>query len=171
MALEYFKSKLQDFARPNMYKVKITPDSSLGYFGDLDITTELVKAINIPEESLGEITYNFRGQKIVLPGDKNFGQLTLTLYDDIDLVSRSFFYEWHNSLYDYSRNVYLPRKSLNSKISIIQLNRAYKEMNTHTYYKIFPTSVSDLQFQNDTDNSLLEYTVNFAYSYSDYTYA
>ena len=59
-------------ARANQFRVTITPPSGIAIGLDVRRASFLVRASNLPAQTLGEIAIPFRGRQIYIAGDRSF---------------------------------------------------------------------------------------------------
>ena len=76
-------------ARPNQFRVTITPPTGIAIGLDVRRTSYLCKASNLPAQTLGEIPIPFRGRSVYIAGDREFTDpWTTTFINDTDFMIR-----------------------------------------------------------------------------------
>ena len=69
--LDEFKAQLiGGGARPNQFRVTLTPPSGIVIGLDVRRTSFLIKATNLPTQNIGEIPVPFRGRTLYMAGDR-----------------------------------------------------------------------------------------------------
>src|SRR6056300_908973 len=103
LGVDDFKSKLVGGgARPNLFKVTC---NFPGYAqGDVELTSFMCKAAQLPASVLTNIEVPFRGRKLNMAGDRSFEPWTITVYNDIDFGVRDAFERWSNGINAHSAN-------------------------------------------------------------------
>ena len=92
-------------ARANQFRVTITPPSGIAIGLDVRRTSFLVRASNLPAQTLGEIAIPFRGRQIYIAGDRSFEDAwTVTFMNDTDFMIRNAMERWSNGINDLADN-------------------------------------------------------------------
>ena len=78
LGVDDFKSKLKGGgARANLFKATITYPGYAG--GDVELTSFLCEAAQLPGSTLGMIEVPFRGRRLKIAGDRTFESWTVTI--------------------------------------------------------------------------------------------
>ena len=87
LGVDDFKSKIRGGgARPNLFKCTI---NFPGYAeGDVEVTSFLCKAAQLPASVIAPIVVPFRGRQLQIAGDRTFEPWTVTIINDTDFVIR-----------------------------------------------------------------------------------
>ena len=84
LGVDDFKSKLVGGgARSNMFKVTCNFPSYAQ--GDVELTSFLCKAAQLPASILNPVEVNFRGRKLQMAGDRTLEPWTVTIINDVDV--------------------------------------------------------------------------------------
>lgn len=179
--IENLKGALQVGARPNLFRVELALPSAISEIqsaqdGGVDRVNLLCKSAAIPGMTIGVIEVPFRGgRRVKVPGDRTFGDWTVTFISDNAHAIRAGFLVWLDFLSDshfnndaslrdgtfakgqitgfnYSRDVLV--KHLKQDGSVIR---------TYQLYDAFPTDVGAIDLSFDSTDSLSEFTVTFQY--------
>ena len=87
LGVDDFKSKLVGGgARPNLYKVTMNYPSYAQ--GDVELTSFMCKAAQLPASVIAPLEVNFRGRKLQMAGDRTFEPWTITVINDIGFEVR-----------------------------------------------------------------------------------
>lgn len=165
MDINKFKQYLGYGVRNNLYKVELTFPSISGIPTGLDEKfTFLCKSASQPSASIGKIEVPYLGRKVPIPGDRTFEEYSVTVLNDAKYDLRDAFERWHNAidqfetqtpLYDYD--------SLMVEMKFHQLDRNKNTIKTYTFVSAWPTSVGNIDVSSDTNDSIEEFSVTFAY--------
>jgi hypothetical protein len=155
-----FKSQFQGGVRPNQFRVFMVK-------GPNGIGTKnfefLGKAASIPASTIGNVDVPYRGRQLKVPGDRTFEDWTLTVFNDGQWSSRSYFERWMQVLQGH-RN---PVRSVNATdvygtARVQQLSRSGGVIATYTMEDIYPTNTAAIDLGFDTNDSVEEFQVTFA---------
>ena len=92
-------------ARANQFRVTITPPPGIAIGLDVRRASFLVRASNLPAQTLGEIAIPFRGRQIYIAGDRTFDETwTTTFMNDTDFMIRNAMENWSNGINDLANN-------------------------------------------------------------------
>ena len=85
LGVDDFKAKLRGGgARPNLFKSTI---NFPGYAnGDVELTSFLCEAAQLPGSIMGTIIVPFRGRQLKMAGDRTFDVWTPTIINDLSLI-------------------------------------------------------------------------------------
>jgi hypothetical protein len=188
-----FKSQLTGGgARPNLFEVNVTlPDGITSNLQGLGGDTEwdgtefrfMCKAASLPASNVASIEIPFRGRLLKVAGDRTIDPWTVTIINDENFRFRKVFENWAQNIAQYGDASGLndPNTYMGSG-DVYQLGRAKSgkqgfdsgapgDGNTLTplaqyrFEDIFPTAVSAIDLSYDTENTIEEFTVDFAVNY------
>ena len=158
-----------EFARPTKYTVMVMrpPLLETGEETSIDI---MCKAVNIPETTHTPIEMTFKGHPVKIPGRTNQAQtVSMTFYLDERYNTRNIFQEWIDFLDPryYAGNTPAPDQNTEKYGQIIVLARDYNEtgdiIEEFNFENVFPLSISDLEYSAADKDTIMEFTVTFAY--------
>lgn len=155
-------------------------------------STFLVKAAQIPASNLGVIEIPFKGRMLKVAGDRTFDPWSVTVINDGDFSLRKVFEEWSKQINALNENVsslgYTGTTNLAycKDMTVMQLSRdGVKErvsnntdtvqpgadneiaIRTYKYYDAWPSSISAIDLNYESNNQIEEFTVEFQYQYYD----
>ena len=168
---------VQDGARSSKFDVNINFNNSMLYNGDI---STLVKTTNYPGKTHEVIDFKFKGRSIPLKGQVKYdNSWSCTFYLTQDHKLKNGFEDWIESL-DQKHNIkYVSSKidraqasnEANGYTSMLTINQLDFHGNESTaeyrLYNVFPKSVSSIDIDYSTVGEILEFTVEFGYSYYD----
>lgn len=158
MKIEDFKSNFVIGARPNLFQIEIT--------GLPETLKFLAKGAQVPDKNIGNINLPYMGQQIKIAGDKTFSDWTITIILDENYGVRNELENWmqgieandsaigHNRHDQYKKDGY-----------VVHLGMQGNEIAKYKFVGMFPTVVPPLDLNWETNDTVVEYQVTFAYDY------
>ena len=140
----------------------------------------MCKAASLPASNVASIEIPFRGRLLKVAGDRTVDPWTITVINDENFRFRKVFENWAQNMAQYADasglndpNTYMGQGD------VYQLGRGASSKQDETgvagnkssvlaHYKfvdIFPTAVSAIDLSYDTENTIEEFTVDFAVNY------
>lgn len=166
MNIKRFANAMQGAGvKPSLFEVQgnIGPTQS-------SLTPFLVKSASLPGTQLGTIEIPYRGRRIKVPGDRSFGDWTITIINDNKFALRNLFELWVNSIQAMERNV-AENEFLNlagpvfCDWTVNQLDRTGKPLKSYKLIGCFPTDISAIDLSYEATDQIEEFSVTLAYSY------
>ena len=157
-------------ARPSLFEVIVSAPPNIG----IETTTStarmafLCRAAELPEMTLSNIEVPYFGRKIKVAGDRSFADWTVTVMNDEDFIVRSMFEAWSNAINRIIANVRdinLNAEQYKTDVSVIQYGKDGTLLRGYTLVGAFPTTISAISLDWDTQNTVETFTVNFSYDY------
>ena len=95
LGVDDFKAKLRGGgARSNLFKATINFPAYAG--GDVELTSFLCEAAQLPGSTMGIIEMPFRGRILKMAGDRTFDTWSPTIINDTDFAVRNAMERWMN---------------------------------------------------------------------------
>jgi hypothetical protein len=165
LGVDDFKSKLVGGgARPNLFKATVNFPAYAG--GDVELTSFLVKAAQLPSSVVNTITVPFRGRQLQMAGDRTFEPWTITIINDIDFKIRNAFERWMNGINQHNNNTGLTNPvDYQADMSVAQLDKAGNEVKVYNFRGTFPTNLSSIELSYDSSDAIEEFTVELQVQY------
>ena len=90
LGVDDFKSKLVGGgSRANLFKATV---NFPGYAaGDVELTSFMIKAAQLPASIIAPITIPFRGRQLQIAGDRTFEPWSITVINDVSMDARNAF--------------------------------------------------------------------------------
>ena len=166
--------------KPNMFSIDIQwPAGNLvgGVPSDAtekDLINVLCKSAALPASNLGVIEVPFRGRTVKIAGDRTFDTWTATFFNDKDMMIRSYFESWLESMNTHEGNFspnFIPNQGdgYMCDVKVKQLEKHGVEggqvLREYTLKHAFPTNVSQIDLAYDSNDQVEEFSVEFQYSY------
>jgi hypothetical protein len=173
-SISNFKSNFIGGARPNLFQVRInyptdttnsvSPINGIG--GNAVTDTLMVKGASLPGGVLGTIEVPFRGRKLKIAGDRTYEPWTITVINDVDMNVRNKLESWMNLISRNSSNT-KDYASLAYMIDVYvdQLDYEQNIVKSYTLHDAYPTNISAIELNYETNDTVEEFTVEFNYQY------
>ncbi|MAI05507.1 MAG: hypothetical protein CMA07_07330 [Euryarchaeota archaeon] len=165
LGVDDFKSKLRGGgARPNLFKATINFPTYAG--GDVELTSFLCKAAQLPASQMAFFDVPFRGRQLKMAGDRTFEPWTVTILNDTDFSTRNAMERWMNGINGHQANTGLVNPvDYQADLIVEQLNRDGSTSKTYNFRGCFPTLVSAIDVNYETNDVIEEFTVEFQVQY------
>ena len=169
-----FKNAFDGGTRPNRFVISGTIGQPVGDA----VESLLVKAGQVPAQTLGVLQIPFRGRVAKLPGDRAYAEWTFTMVDTTGAESgRNFrreFESWHESFNKHRENVVEGQNVLNGTNEDFYTQWTVQQLDmtgtvipdrTITLINCWPVEVGAIDLSYDAADTITEYTVTLAYDY------
>ena len=165
LGVDDFKSKLRGGgARPNLFKATINFPGYAG--GDVELTSFLCKAAQLPQSVTNSFPVAFRGRELKVAGDRTFEDWTVTIINDTDFAIRDSFERWMNGINAHSANTGLVNPvDYQSDLIVDQLDRDESIIKRYNFRGAFPTTIGEIALDYDTRDTIETFDVTFSYQY------
>jgi len=155
-------------ARNSLFQVQIT--NPVNGIGDIKVPF-MVRATTIPEATLGVIEVPYFGRKIRLAGDRTYGTWSVQVINDEDFLIRNALEEWSNKIQTFEGNLrdFGSASPLQYKqtATVTQFSKTGVPIREYTFNGIFPTSISTIDLDWNSTDTIEEFSVTFAYDWWD----
>lgn len=165
LGVDDFKAKLRGGgARPNLFKATINFPGYAG--GDVELTSFMCEAAQLPGSTTGLIEVPFRGRRLKLSGDRTFEPWTVTIINDTNMAVRDAMERWMNGINSHSTNTGIADPLLyEADLKVEQIDKAGDTIKTYDFRGCFPTSVSPIDLSYGAENEIERFTVEFQIQY------
>ena len=165
LGVDDFKAKLRGGgARPNLFKATINFPAYAG--GDVEVTSFLCEAAQLPGSTITPIIVPFRGRQLKMSGDRTFEAWTPTIINDTDFVIRYSMERWMNGMNAHSANTGLVNVvDYEADLIVEQLDKDGSTIKTYNFRGCFPTAVSPIDLSYASENEIERFTVEFQVQY------
>lgn len=163
--IDDFKAKLKGGgARANLFKATINFPAYAQ--GDVEITSFMCKAAQLPASIMGIIEIPFRGRQLKIAGDRTFETWSPTIINDTDFKVRDSMERWMNGINAHSANTGLVAPAdYSADLIVEQLDRDEAVLKKYNFRGCFPTNVSAIDLAYETNDAIEEFTVEFQVQY------
>lgn len=165
LGVDDFKSKLRGGgARPNLFKATINFPAYAA--GDVELTSFLCEAAQLPGSTMGTIIVPFRGRQVKLAGDRTFESWTPTIINDTDMSVRNAMERWMNGINAHSANTGLTNPvDYEADLIVEQLDRDGSVLKTYNFRGCFPTNISPIDLSYASTDEIERFQVEFQVQY------
>lgn len=165
--------------RSNKYLVEIVPPRgggiSVGGSSNVNLSDPgkiiaFCKGSSVPSREMGVAEVWIQGRKVPIPGDAQYaGTWDLTFYNDQAHDLRKQFEIWIENLDSYSKHQrgFDATQYYADQFKISQLDPKDQtiELATWSFYHVFPTAISAVDFGADTNDQVSEFTLTLTYGH------
>jgi len=165
LGIDDFKSRLTGGgARANMFKATV---NFPGYAeGDVELTSFLCKAAQLPASILSPVEIPFRGRKLIMAGDRTFEPWNITVINDTDFKVRDAFERWSNGINQHEANVGIANPNdYMADMIVEQLDKEGKAVKRYDFRGTFPTNIGAIDLSYENENQIEEFTVELQVNY------
>ena len=165
LSVDDFKAKLVGGgARANLFKATINFPAYAG--GDVELTSFMCEAAQLPGSTLGMITVPFRGRQLKMAGDRVFDTWSPQIINDTDFNVRNAMERWMNGMNAHSANKGLTSPlDYEADLKVEQLDKDETVLKTYTLRGCFPTSISPIDLAYSNTDDIERFTVEFQMQY------
>ena len=165
LGVDDFKAKLKGGgARPNLFKATINFPAYAQ--GDVEITSFMCKAAQLPSSIMAVVEVPFRGRQLKIAGDRTFESWTPTILNDTAFVVRDSMERWMNGINAHSANTGLVAPAdYSADLVVEQLDRDETVLKRYNFRGCFPTNISAIDLAYETNDAIEEFTVEFQVQY------
>ena len=167
-SIDEFKANLiGGGARPNQFRVTITPPPGIAIGLDVRRTSFLCTASNLPGMTLGEVAVPFRGRNIYVTGDRPAPETwTVTFYNDTDFMIRNAMERWHNGINDFANNTGVTTPAdYQTDLFVEQLDRDDTILKTYIFRNAFPLTIGTIDLSNAEAGEIETFEVTWRYQH------
>jgi hypothetical protein len=154
-------------ARANQFRVTITPPAGIAIGLDVRRASFLVRASNLPAQTLGEIVVPFRGRQIYIAGDRTFDDTwSTTFLNDTDFMVRNAMELWMNGINDLADGTGTSTLAdYQTDLQVEQLDRDDTILKTYIFRSAWPTTVAQIDLTSDQADAIEEFEVTWRYQH------
>ena len=167
LGIDDFKSKLSGGgARPSLFKATI---NFPGYAnGDVELTSFLCEAAQLPASTMGTIIVPFRGRQLKMAGDRTFDVWTPTIINDTDFNVRDSMERWMNGMNAHSANTGLANPvDYEADLVVDQIDKDGSTLKSYNFRGCFPTALTAIDLSYGLENEIERFSVEFQVQYWD----
>ena len=126
----------------------------------------MAKGAQLPASVVEPITVPFRGRQLKIAGDRTFEEWTITVINDTGFEVRDAMERWMNGINSHNENTgFNDPAEYQTDLTVEQLDKDGLVLKTYNFRSCFPTNVSAIDLNYDTENTIEEFTVTFQVQY------
>jgi hypothetical protein len=165
LRVDDFKAKLKGGgARPNLFRAIVNFPAYAA--GDVELTSFLCKAAQLPPSVMNVIEVPFRGRQLKVAGDRTFEPWEITVLNDTDFTVRNSMERWMNGMNNHSENTGLTNPvDYQADLIVEQLDKDGSVLKTYTFRGCFPTNVAAIDLNYETVDTVEEFGVTMQVQY------
>jgi len=151
-------------ARPNQFRVLMSWPA--GVDGGGDLAQFMIKGASLPADVIAETIVPYMGRQVKVAGDRTFEPMSLTVINDTDMTIRNAFESWMNNINAHGANVGEQNPELYQvDFEIQHLDRKGDVIKSYKIVGGWPTNVSAIDLNWETNDTVEEFTVEISYQY------
>ena len=165
LRVDDFKAKLKGGgARPNLFRATVNFPAYAG--GDVELTSFMCKAAQLPASVMNVIEVPFRGRQLKIAGDRTFETWSPTIINDTGFEVRNALEKWMNGINGHSANTGITNPvGYQADLRVEQLDKDGSVLKTYNFRGCFPINLSAIELSYDTVDTLEEFTAEFQVQY------
>lgn len=165
LGVDDFKAKLRGGgARANLFKVTLNYPAYAG--GDVELTSFMCRAANLPGSNIANIDVPFRGRILKVAGDRTFEPWTVTVLNDTGFEVRDAMERWMNGINAHSANTGLVNPAdYQVDLVVEQLDRDESVIKRYNFRGAYPITVAEIALTYDQAGEVETFDVTFEYQY------
>jgi hypothetical protein len=165
--IDSFKSKLiGGGARANQFRVVMPFPGFAQIGGETESMAYLCEAASLPGMTVGTVDIPFRGRTLYVAGERTFEAFEVTILNDTNFLIRNAYERWLNGINNLTDNEGLTNPTDYQVDAFVdQLDRNGSIIKTYTFRGMFPTSISDIGLNYNTNNQVETFTVTHRFQY------
>ena len=166
-----FRTQLQgDGARPNLFEVELNfPSYVSGRATAAAKSTFMVKTAALPGSTLGMVTVPYFGREVKVAGNRTFADWSVTILNDEDFAIRNAMESWIRGINENVTNLRAATARTSQQYgvdaTVTQYGKSGQRLKRYRFVGMFPTDLSQIDLDWGSNDTIEEYTVNFAYQY------
>ena len=158
-------SKQKNLARPNLFEVNVT-----GKAINNSLFPFMAKIATIPPSTMGVVEVPYFGRQVKVPGNRTFDNLSITIFNDENFSIRNKIEEWMSQMNSHVGNVQtgaLADLTTNTTVSIKHYGVAggNDSLGEWKFVNCFPVALGEIALDWGSNDTVEEYTVDWAYDY------
>jgi hypothetical protein len=154
-------------ARPNQFRVELTFPSyvTLGVVAG-QRAQFLCKAAQLPASTIETLPVLYRGRPVNFAGERTFQPWTVTIYNDTSFGIRNALEQWQSGIQNYNTtNGRVNPTDYQVDLSVHQLDRNGAIIKSYKFVDAFPTNISAVGLDFETQNAIEQFDVEFQYNF------
>jgi len=165
LGVDDFKAKLTGGgARSNLFKATVNFPGYAG--GDVELTSFMVKAAQLPSSMINPIIMPFRGRQLKIAGDRSFEPWTIVVINDAGFSTRNAFERWMNGINQHKANTgFTDPTDYQADMIIEQLDKGGNTIKKYDFRGTFPTMLGPIEVSYDSENTIEEFQVELQVQY------
>jgi len=154
-------------ARANQFRVNLSFPNYVQAGALVGLNSQfLCKAAQLPASTVGNTEVFYRGRPVNFAGERTFEPWTITVYNDTTFSIRDAMEQWSNGVLNHGQtNGRVNPRDYQVDLTVEQLDRNGATVKTYKFVDAYPTAISAIQLDYETNNQLETFEVQFTYNY------
>jgi len=165
LGVDQFKAKLSGGgARPNLFKITLAYPRIMT--GDVELTSFMCNAGNLPASNVNAVPVAYRGRQLYVAGDRSFEPWSVNVINDTNFEVRRSMEVWMNSMNAHQSNTGVTSPlDYQADLTVDQLDKNESILYTYKFRGCFPTGVSAIALGYSANDTIEEFSVDFSVQY------
>lgn len=154
-------------ARPNQFRVELTFPTyvTLGVVAG-QRAQFLCKAAQLPASTIETLPVLYRGRPVNFAGERSFQPWTVSIYNDTTFGIRNALEQWQSGIQNYNTTEGRTNPTdYQVDLSVHQLDRSGAIIKSYKFVDAFPTNISAVGLDFETQNAIEQFDVEFTYNF------
>ena len=154
-------------ARANQFRVTINSPAGIAIGLDNRRTSFMARATSLPAQTMDPIEVPFRGRKIYIAGDREFGDpWSVTFINDTDFMIRNAMERWMNGINNLASGSGVNNPSdYQTDLIVEQLDRDNTTLKAYIFRSAWPVNIGEIELNSDQADALEEFDVEWRYQH------
>lgn len=165
LGVDQFKAKLAGGgARPNLFKITLAYPRIMT--GDVELTSFMCNAGQLPASTINPVTVPYRGRMLYMAGDRTFEPWSVNIINDTNFEVRKSMEIWMNAMNAHQTNTGVTSPlDYQADLTVEQLDKNESTLYTYIFRGCFPTNVSEISLGYGNNDTVEEFGVSFQVQY------
>ena len=142
------------------------PRGGLGVNLDVDFSSFMCEAAQLPASTVGTIVVPFRGRQLKMAGDRTFDVWTVTIINDTGFRIRDEMEKWMNAIANHADAGGTQNPELYfTDLKVEQFDRDNSVIKEYTFKDAWPSEVSAIDLSYGDTDTIERFTVTWQYQY------
>src|SRR5210317_40314 len=154
-------------ARPNQFRVDLSFPNFVTAGTLVGLNAQFMcKASQLPQSTIDNTQVFYRGRQVNFAGERTFAPWTITAYNDTTFAVRNALERWSDGIMNHSQTD--GRTNLGDyqvDLLVTQLDRNGAAIKSYTFRDAYPTVISPIQLDYETNNVIEMFDVEWTYNY------
>ena len=174
-SIEEFRNKgiFRGGARPNLFQTvlsNVPAGVTLPVGSSEGAWTFVCKIAAIPASTMTAVEVPYFGRQVKVPGNRTFDNLSVTVINDENFFVRNGLEQWMARMNGHESNEQtVAPNDLLARMEVVHFGKEGDDVTigdgTWTFENIFPVSLGEIALDWGSNDTIEEYTVEFAYDY------
>lgn len=154
-------------ARANQFRVDLSFPNFVTAGTLVGINAQFMcKAAQIPQSTIDNTPVFYRGRQVNFAGERTFAPWTVSVYNDTTFAVRNALERWSDGIMNHTAtNGRTNPGDYQVDLLVTQLDRNGAAIKSYTFRDAYPTVISPIQLDYETNNVIEMFDVEWTYNY------